>query len=352
VPRARHVALEHHAALALHVGAHRRALGERVLAAEMRRDPLGLRIREGHDGAEGLEQPHEEEARNLGVKDPAEEGEIVVFGRHERGIEEGKGDLVTGAVDEHVGLLLAAVDEADPIARETLDVGSVVDRSVGHAIEDATADRRMCGSEAMIGRGQAVAREIADGRAEERLPEAPAHAERHTRVDEDGVERPAEQVLRHDPRAATGTEDDARGDVRGLDGDVHRAVAHAEHDDPLVREEAGLVVLVCVKNTAVEAPRKRRIRPARVPVVPVRDDDGVVRARLEARVAVHIERDGHVEAPVRPGLDAADLGLEGEARPHAEVIDVRVEVGCDLRVAREVRVITRHREIVELHALS
>ena len=43
------------------------------------------------------------------------------------------------------------------------------------------------GAEAVIGRGQPVARDITDRRPEQGLADAAPHAERKTRVDEDGV---------------------------------------------------------------------------------------------------------------------------------------------------------------------
>jgi len=72
------------------------------------------------------------------------------------------------------------------------------------------------------------------------------------------------------------------GDERRLDRDVHGGVAHAEHDDGLAAELLGVLpgVLVRVQLLSGEplVPRKRRLGPARIPVMPVRDDQRVVRA--------------------------------------------------------------------------
>jgi hypothetical protein len=51
-------------------------------------------------------------------------------------------------------------------------------------------------------------------------------------------------------------------------------------------------------------------------------------------------------------LGAGDARLEADPVAEAEVVDVGVEVGGDLRVVREVRVGLRHREVRVLHPLA
>jgi hypothetical protein len=154
------------------------------------------------------------------------------------------------------------------------------------------------------------------------------------------VERLAEEVLGDDPRAAAGGEVRVARDLAGLDRDVHRAVAHAEHDDVLVLQEVVVDVVVRVHLHALElvGAGERGLRPALVPVVAVGDEQHVVVLRL-AGVGRDLPR--AVGQPLRP-LDAR---VEGDAIAKAEVVDVVVEVRGDLVVAREVGIRLGHREV-------
>ena len=89
--------------------------------------------------------------------------------------------------------------------------------------------------------------------------------------------------------------------------------------------------------------RERRFGPARVPVVAVGDEQRVVAARL---AAVELDRPDAVLV----ACGVLDAGLEGDLLAQAEVVDVVVEVGRDLRVVGEVRIGLRHREVRVLHA--
>ena len=137
------------------------------------------------------------------------------------------------------------------------------------------------------------------------------------------------------------------GDVGGLHRDVHRRVAHAEHDDVLALEDRGLDVLVGVQLRAGEAvcAREGRLGPARVPVVAVGDEDDVVLAHL---AVVGLDRVDAVGA-ARHRLHAR---VEEDVVAEAEVVDVGVEVRGDLRVMRVVGVVGRHREVRVGHAVA
>jgi hypothetical protein len=67
-------------------------------------------------------------------------------------------------------------------------------------------------------------------------------------------------------------------DVGGLHRDVHRRVAHPEDHDALVGEYRVVAIGVRVQLLAGErvGPGKRRFRQARVPVVTVGDEQGVI----------------------------------------------------------------------------
>jgi hypothetical protein len=72
--------------------------------------------------------------------------------------------------------------------------------------------------------------------------------------------------------------------------------------------------------------------------------------RVEALDRAVVERE--LPAPAGHALGAHDLGLEADAVAEAEVLDVGVEVGRDLRVVREVRIGLRHRVVGVLHAVA
>ena len=134
----------------------------------------------------------------------------------------------------------------------------------------------------MVGLRQAVALRRAGVATDQTLDQALADLEGHARVVADLIDRFAEHVLGDDPHALTGGEISPLGDIGGLDRYVHRRVAHAEDDDPLAGKHRVVEVGVGVQLNAGErvGARKRRFRPARLPVVAVGDDQRVVLARL------------------------------------------------------------------------
>jgi hypothetical protein len=178
-------------------------------------------------------------------------------------------------------------------------------------------------------------------------PNPAADGERDARARGERVERLAEQVLRHDPRAAPGGEEGVRRDLARLDGDVHRRVAHAEDDDVLALQRLVVDVLVRVHLHALElvGARERGLGPALVPVVAVGDEQHVVALGLAG-----VGRD--LPRAVGAAVGLLDAGLEADAVAEAEVIDVVVEVRGDLVVTREVGIRRRHREVGVLHPLA
>jgi hypothetical protein len=91
-------------------------------------------------------------------------------------------------------------------------------------------------------------------------------------------DRLAEQVLRHHPGAAAGRDEDLLGNSLAgeLRGYVNRAVADPADQDPFPRQVQGRLridVVVGVDRLAVEGPGE--FREARIPVVPVADDQEV-----------------------------------------------------------------------------
>ena len=109
-------------------------------------------------------------------------------------------------------------------------------RAVRDAVEDPAGDRRVRLAELVVGLRQAELRRVADVAVDQLGDEPAADLERDPRAGHRAAElvgRLAEDVLRDDVRAAPRREVDVVGHVRGLDRDVHRAVADAEHDDLL-----------------------------------------------------------------------------------------------------------------------
>ena len=233
-----------------------------VLAAQVRGDPLRLRLGERHDRADRLQQPDEREARVARREDAAVEVDPVVRRGEQALVEEREADLVARAVDDDVGVHPLAVGELHPVRAELRDVRPRRDRAVDDAVEDPARHRRVRLPEAVVGLGQAVALGPADVQADDELRDAGVQPVRHVRQRADLIQRLAEQVLRHDPRAAAGGEVRAASDVAGLDGDVHRAVAHPEHDDVLAGEKPVVAVRVGVHLDALE---RRRCRGTRAP---------------------------------------------------------------------------------------
>ena len=95
--------------------------------------------------------------------------------------------------------------------------------------------------------------------------------------------------------AAPAADELAPGDKARLDRDVHRAVAHADHQHVLIAEVARVDEPVRVHLEAVEAPRVGRLGPARVPVMAVGHQQRVVAAglagiQLDSPDAVAIQR--------------------------------------------------------------
>ncbi len=191
------------------------------------------------------------------------------------------------------------------------------------------------------GLGKAVALHVPHRGLDEAGGGGPADGERDARVvAAELVSGAAEEVLGDDVGAAAGGEGRRLRCVRRVDGDVHRRVAHAEHDHVAVPQLLRVRVLVRVHLLTGEAvgAREGGLGPAGVPVVPVGDDH-----RVEALA---------VDVPAVALLpDALHRRLEADVLAEAEVVDVGVEVRGDLRVVREVRIRLRHREVRVLHPL-
>ena len=107
--------------------------------------------------------------------------------------------------------------------------------------------------EAVVRLGQPVVLHRAHLLLHRLLEQLAAHGEGNARVGQAGAEPPllprlvdglAGDVLGDDVRAAAGGEVDGVGYVGGVDGDVHRAVAHPEDDDALGAQLLGIGVVV------------------------------------------------------------------------------------------------------------
>ena len=200
-------------------------------------------------------------------------------------------------------------------------------------------------AEAVVGLGQAVALRRSGVAADQLLEDALADLEGNPQVVAQLIDRFAEHVLGDDPHTLARRQVRALGHVGGLHSDVHRRVAHTQHDDPLAGEDGVVDVGVGVQLRAGEAvrPRERRFGPARVPVVAVGDHQRVVATGL-AGIELHRPQAVLVAGGV------LHSGLEGDELAQAEVIDVGLEVRGDLRVMGEVGIGVGHGEVRILHA--
>ncbi len=68
-------------------------------------------------------------------------------------------------------------------------------------------------------------------------------------------------------------------DARGFRGDIHCGIAEAQHQHILIDILVGLLVSVAMDDCASEVTRKRRLGPARVPVMAVGDKQGAIAMR-------------------------------------------------------------------------
>ena len=315
--------------------------GGQVAAAEHLGDPRGLGLRQRHDRADRLEQAEEEQAGQVGVDGPLPQRQLVGLDRDQVVREEREAHAVAGGPDDQVGGSAGAVDEHDAVGLEPVDRGLRGDRPGREPLADLLRLHRVRLA-GLVGRGgEAVLGHAArGGRADPqaRRGDPPRHPARGQQA---LVARLAEEELAQHP---LGTPHRPGRRTRGegrLDGDVHGRVAGTDDDHVAARELVAGAVVVGVDLLAVERARVGRLGPPRVPVVPVGDEHGVVGAGLGAAGA----GDAYVPATVGGACDVLDGGVEGDRVAEAEVVDVVVEVGRDLVVARVVRVVLGHREV-------
>ena len=166
-------------------------------------DPVRLRLGQGHRRAQRLQQRQEEHVVDLGMEHPAVQRQVVVGGRDQVLVEEREGDLVAGAVDDEVDVLLdRAIGEAHRRALERRDVRLGHDLAVGHAREDVVGDRRVGLADEVVGLGQPERRRAADHALDQLVHPALAQREGDARVDRELVRRLAEEVVGDDPGPA------------------------------------------------------------------------------------------------------------------------------------------------------
>jgi len=260
-------------------------------------------------------------------------------------VEEREAHLVTGAVDDEVDLLLAAVGEPHALAAQLLDRGLGDHRPRREPVVDLVGERRVRLPDPVVGPWQADPGGVARADPPE-LEQQLLRPLRQPRRARDLVDREPVEPLADDPHAAAQREVGRLRHVARVARHVHPAVAAADDEHPPPLELLGPAVVVPVHHLAGELARVGRVGPALVPVVPVADHDGVVAAHDPA--ALHpVAHDGRLPGPVAEPLDALHLRVERDQVAQREVVDVRVEVLADLPVHRVVLV--GHREVRERH---
>ena len=244
---------------------------QRVAAGEVVADPLRLRLGQRHRRAERLQQREEVQAGQVGVEDAPVERQLVV-GRGDAGrVEEREADLVARAVDDDVG-------RARPCRRRRRRVSLVSRAMFGlgvmspwvRRVRIVSRDRRVRLERAVVGLGQAVALHVADRGAQRRLHEAladrAAGCAAWSRTGRAGGRR---RTWGRSTRRGARRGRRARRRLRRLDRDVHRRVAHPEHDHALAGEQRRVVAGVVVRvHLHARRRRRRRGRPARASAGP------------------------------------------------------------------------------------
>ena len=102
------------------------------------------------------------------MEDAPEQRQVVVGRRDQVGVEERERDLVAGAVDDDVGVLLAAVGEPHRALGQLGDVRLRRDLAVRDPREDVVGHRRVGAAERVVGLRQAVALHVADRQPQRR----------------------------------------------------------------------------------------------------------------------------------------------------------------------------------------
>ena len=212
--------------------------------------------------------------------------------------------------------------------------------AAGHRV----GDRGVVLEQPALGGGQPVTRGRADRdpqqQLRQRLAQLPRHVGRDPRPD-DLIRRLPEQALGDHPAAVARREQRPIGHVGEVGGDVHRAVAHPDHQHPPAAEVLGGAVLERVQLLPAEVARVGRIRPLGHVVVPVGHHEGVGALALAAlqlqlpSAAVERTRVAHACARSDP-----------LAQP--EAVDVALEVAAHRVAAGVVRRARRHRQLGEL----
>ena len=259
------------------------------------------------------------------------------------GVEEREAHAVAGGPHDEVGRRAGAVDEDDPVAVEPLDR-----RARGHRAGARGARGSSPTAPGATGRACAAAR----GRPYFVMlpPATVAPIRSRSAVTHHGTQPGGSSpwslgLPRKNLRSTHSVRRTDHVVVRAregrLDRDVHRRVAGTDHDHVAARELVAGAVVVGVDLLAVERARVGRLGPPRVPVVAVGDQHGVVGAGLGAVGPA----DAYVPAAVGGARDVLDGRVEGDRVAEAEVVDVLLEVGVHLVVARVGRVVRRHREV-------
>ncbi len=174
--------------------------------------------------------------------------------------------------------------------------------------------------------------------------EPPLQADRQPRVDlDDLIGGFAEDVLRHDPRAGAGREEDGVRDglAPELGDDVDGGVADPDDEHALAIEvEWGARVDVVVRVDRGPVERAGEVGVAGVPVVPVADEQ-----RVEALGRAVCERD--LPAAAGPALGAGNARVEADPLAQGERVGVVAQPLEDVRVVGVVGVARGHREVRE-----
>ena len=200
--------------------------------------------------------------------------------------------------------------------------GFTVDVAVADPRQQVGGDRRVRLGELVVGLGQPVVGRVARSRSSAPAGTAPRITGSGSRLvsalPSSSVGLPFRYLgsTQAPRRIASNVRSAIREDSTAMS---QRRVADPEHEHPLALEHVGRLVVVDVHLLALEAvlAGKRRLRPARVPVVAVGDEDRVVGrptpARRDSQLAP-AHPPAAARAPARPASPRCESGSGRESR--------------------------------------
>ena len=235
----------------------------------------------------------------------------------------------------------------DGSAVETRNSRTRAHRAIAQRRKDCGIERRMHRGRTALRRLQSVFPPRPDLEAHDRPHRCLEHKARRvaqpvvSRPRIELVDRPPEDDLGQNVVALAHAETDGSGDPRDVDRDVAGRIAAADHQHPLVGERLGTLVFARMQRPARE--RSRIVRQQRITVMTGADDQVIEALDAFPGGTGCFHRPLAVAQP--PG--AFDTRVEHDLRQQVEARRIGVEIVEHLPVRGKIRIVLRHREILE-----